>query len=186
MLPRWQRCRMNPRADGNQARVIETERLELRPLTPADADATYALWTDPDVRHYLFDDEIIPREVVADEIATSQRLMAEHGYGLWMMRLRNTDAIIGFCGYRYFHEPPQLQLLYGVAPAHWGQGLATEAACAVIRYGFEVSGFERIVASSDAPNLASQRVMVRAGMVFLKRDTFNGLDTVYYEVTHSS
>lgn len=163
-------------------RHIETDRLLLRPLAPADAEAMHALWTDPAVRRYLFDDEIIPRAVVDDEIAGSARLMAARGYGLWAVRLRDTHEIVGFCGYRFFHEPPQLQLLYGLAPAYWRRGLATEAARAMIRYGLDVNGFERIIASADAPNVASHRVLERAGMRFMKRETVNGLDTVYYEL----
>ena len=162
---------------------IDTDRLQLRPLAPSDAEAMHALWTDPAVRRYLFDDVVIARAVVDEEIANSGRLMAACGYGLWTLRLKNNDEIIGFCGYRFFHEPPQLQLLYGLAPGYWGQGLATEAARAMIRRGFEVNGFERIIASADAPNAASHRVMERAGMRFWKRETVNGLDTVYYECT---
>jgi ribosomal-protein-alanine N-acetyltransferase len=162
---------------------IETDRLRLRPVVSNDADAMHALWTDPAVRRYLFDDVVIPRAFVDQEIATSEQLMATHGYGLWTLRLMNADEIIGFCGYRFFHEPPQLQLLYGLAPACWGRGLATEAASAMIRHGFETNRFERIIASADAPNLASIRVMERAGMRFWKRETTNGLDTVYYECT---
>lgn len=109
--------------------------------------------------------------------------MATRGCGLWAVRLRDADEIVGFCGYRFFNEPPQLQLLYGLAPAYWGRGLATEAARAMIAYGFDVNGFERIIAAADVPNVASHRVMERAGMRFAKRETVNGLDTVYYELT---
>src|SRR5262245_58754509 len=76
----------------------------------------------------------------------------------------------------YFHDPPQLELLYGIAPDRWNKGLATEAAIAMIGYGFEVLGFERIEASTDALNAASVRVMARAGMRFWKREITNGLD----------
>ena len=55
------------------------------------------------------------------------------------------------------HQPPQLELLYGIAPEHWNKGLATEAANAIIRHGFDTLGFERIEASTDAPNAASVR-----------------------------
>lgn len=162
---------------------IATEHLALHPFAPADATALHDLWTNADVRRYLFDNEIIPRSFVDDEIATSERLMAEQGYGLWTMRPHASDQIIGFCGYRFFHEPPQLQLLYGLHPEWWGRGLATEAARATIQHGFEVNNFTRIIASADAPNTASLRVMERAGMRFWKRETVNGLDTIYYELT---
>ena len=67
-------------------------------------------------------------------------------------------------------------------PEHWSRGLATEAAKAMIQFGFEQLGFERIIASADAPNVASHRVMEKAGMAFDKRVTVDGLDTVYYSV----
>jgi ribosomal-protein-alanine N-acetyltransferase len=58
--------------------------------------------------------------------------------------------------------------------------LATEAARAVVRYGFEELRFTCIRASADAPNAASLRVMERAGMSFEKRLNLHGLETVYY------
>ena len=91
--------------------------------------------------------------------------------------------MIGFGGYRFFHEPPELQLIYGLAPAYWGQGLAAEAARAMIRYGFEILRLDEIIASADAPNEASFRVMKKAGMTFQKRLLLDGLDTIYYVIS---
>jgi ribosomal-protein-alanine N-acetyltransferase len=50
---------------------------------------------------------------------------------------REEDTLIGFCGFWFFYDPPELQLLYGIAPDRWGKGLAAEIARAMIRYGFE-------------------------------------------------
>lgn len=61
-------------------------------------------------------------------------------------------------------------------------GLATEASRAVMRYAFEDLGFAEVVASTDAPNAASIRVMERLGMKFEKWITTGGLDTVYYKI----
>jgi len=71
---------------------------------------------------------------------------------------------VGFTAYRFFRSPPELELLFGIASDFWGQGFATEAAHSVIRYGFEVLGFEAISATTDAPNLASLRVLDKLGM----------------------
>jgi ribosomal-protein-alanine N-acetyltransferase len=98
---------------------------------------------------------------------------------LWAVSFKDSPAIVGFCGFWHFHEPPRLELLYGIAPDHWNNGLATEAAIAMICHGFEVLGFARIEASTDAANTASVRVMERAGLRFWKRETTNGLDTIY-------
>jgi RimJ/RimL family protein N-acetyltransferase len=135
------------------------------------------------VRKYLWDDEVISREQTASVIDESISLFKSNGFGLWGVLHRRGETLIGFCGYWFFHDPPQLQLLYAIAPDHWATGLATEAARSVIAYGFEELSFDRIIASADAPNQASLRVMEKAGMAFDKRLYINGLDTVYYAIS---
>jgi RimJ/RimL family protein N-acetyltransferase len=161
---------------------LESERLRLRPLAAADVDDLHRLFTQPGVRRFLWDDDIIPRERTAAVVERSTALFATHGFGLWAVSFKDRAAIVGFCGFWYFHEPPLRELLYGIAPEHWNTGLATEAANAMIRYGFDVVGFARIEASTDAANTASVRVMERAGLRFRKREMTNGLDTIYYAI----
>jgi ribosomal-protein-alanine N-acetyltransferase len=76
--------------------------------------------------------------------------------------------------------PPEL--MYALAPEYWGQGLATEAARAVLAHGFEQLQSPRITAASDPPNAASVRVLERLGMRFTHRAALNGLYTVFYEI----
>ena len=135
------------------------------------------------MRQYLWDGEVITRERVESLINTSLTSFEDHGFGLWAVLPREEESLIGFCGFWFFHEPPKLELLYGFSAAHWHKGLATEAARAMIDYGFKDLSFERIEASTDAPNLASTKVMERAGMSFWKRETTNGLDTIYFAIS---
>jgi RimJ/RimL family protein N-acetyltransferase len=162
--------------------VITTARLTLRPLRVEDLDSVHALWTDAGVRRFLFDDQIISREQAASEISQSIERFETDGCGLWGAWLRKESELVGFCGYRPFHEPPQLQLLYAFYPNQWSKGLATEAARAVIRFGFEALCCESVIASADAPNAASLRVMEKTGMTFDRRETINGLDTISYKL----
>ena len=154
----------------------------MRPYTPADVDVLHQLWTDPEVRRHLWDDEVIQRERADEEVQNSMALFQSHGFGQWAVFDRGAEELIGFCGYRFFHEPPELQLLYGLAPSHWGRGLATEAARAMIAYGFEQLEFDEVVGSTDYANHASVRVMEKCGMSFEKRAEVDGLDTVYYRI----
>lgn len=135
------------------------------------------------MRQYLWDDEVITRERVEKLINTSLASFEKERFGLWAMVHGEEESLIGFCGFWFFHEPPRLELLYGLFPAHWHKGLATEAAKAMIIYGFKELLFERIEASTDAANLASTGVMERAGMNFWKRETTNGLDTIYFAIS---
>jgi ribosomal-protein-alanine N-acetyltransferase len=171
---------------GLKPQRIETARLRLRPFTLDDVSDLHRLWIEPGVRQYLWDDEVIPRERVQAIIETSLAQFDAHGYGLWAVISRPEDALIGFCGFWFFHEPRKLELLYGITAQHWNKGLATEAATAMMTYGFAELSFERIEASTDAANLASVRVMEHAGMTFWKRESTNGLDTIYYAISREA
>ncbi|MEW6208376.1 MAG: GNAT family N-acetyltransferase [Acidobacteriota bacterium] len=159
---------------------IETARLHMRPFTLSDTDDLHRLWIDREVRKYLWDDEVISREVAQEVVRSSVANFEHHGFGLWSVFFKGESALIGFCGFRHFEDPPQIEILYGIAPRHWGAGLATEAARAMIRFGFEENGFERIYAGADPPNRASFRVMERCGMKFEKRMTINDKEAIYY------
>ena len=162
--------------------MIETARLRLRPLVASDLDELHRLFTEPGVRKYLWDDEVISRERTASVVERSIAALETDGYGLWVVCLKGAIPLVGFCGFWHFHDPPQLELLCGFGEGHWHKGLATEAAIAMIRHGLDVLRFDRIESSTDAANEASVRVMERAGMRFWKREMTNGLDTIYYAI----
>jgi [ribosomal protein S5]-alanine N-acetyltransferase len=168
------------RAVSDDAFVVHTARLMLRPLAVRDATAFHRLLVEPSVRRYLLDDTIVSRAWAEHEIRQSRALFASTGCGLWSLRVLGRPALAGFAGYRYFLEPPELQLLYALDPAHWGHGLATEAAAALVRYGFERLGFAEIRAGTDEPNSASIRVLERLGMRFAERRLVDGKPTLIY------
>ena len=165
---------------------LQTERLVLRHFSDTDVDSLHALWTGPDVRKFLWDGEKIPREKTAEIITESRKLLDKEGTGLWAVENAADGKLIGFSGYWYFFEPPQLQILYGLHPDHWGTGLATELTRRFIRYGFETLNLSRVVGSTDKPNISSQRVMEKAGMVFTKRDRKQRIDMVTYTITRDA
>ena len=115
----------------------------------------------------------------------SSRDFARHGYGLWAVRQKETGEAIGFCGLRS-SESEAPELLYGLWPRWWGQGLATEAAQGVIAYAFSVLRLAAVEGATDVPNLASVRVMERLGMSFTRRGTLNGLDTAFYRLARET
>lgn len=161
---------------------IRTPRLLLKALTESETDALHRLFTDPEVRRYLFDDQVIPRSQAGEIIQESREMFDSKGYGLWGAYPSSGGPLIGMGGFWHFHEPPQLELIYVIDPSRWGRGLATELAKALIRHGFKDLGFERIQASTDTPNTASSRVMEKAGMTFEERNTIAGQDTVFYSI----
>jgi ribosomal-protein-alanine N-acetyltransferase len=165
---------------------IETARLRMRPGTVDDVDVLHRHWIDPEVRKYLWDDVVLTREQAAAVVSESVACFRTHGFGLWVVFLKGQESFIGFCGLRFFGDPPEVELLYSIAPAYWSQGLATEAARAMIRCGFEEHTLERIYAGADPPNAASFRVMERVGMVLAKRIEIMGREAIYYVITRET
>lgn len=163
------------------APTLRTPRTTLRPFTAADLDAVLALWTDPDVRRYLWDDVVIAPDRAAEVLATSAGNFAASGYGLWGIREGEGSRLIGFCGCQT-GDDGVAELLYGLLPTWWGQGLATESAAAVLDHLFGRLGRPEVVAMTDGPNLPSVRVMERLGMTFDRRGPHHGLDTLFYRL----
>jgi ribosomal-protein-alanine N-acetyltransferase len=166
--------------------AIETPRLRVRPYVESDLDALHGLWTDPDVRRYLWDDRIITRAVAADTMHASMASTATHGFGHWAVCPAGADELIGFCGLSSIDETPDVELLYGLAPTYWHRGLASEAGRALLRFGFESIGLPRVYAITDTPNTASAAVMQRLGMHFEKRFQHHGLDSVRYVIAREA
>jgi [ribosomal protein S5]-alanine N-acetyltransferase len=166
----------------HSAPALRTERLELRPFSAGDAAALHALFVDPEVRRYLLDDRVVEAGWVDGEIAASRDRFAGGGLGLWAIRRRDDDRVLGFVGFREFFQPPQLQLVYGLLPAAWGEGLATEASREAIRFAFDEVGLAEVVAATDPPNRRSLQVMDRLGMSFLEQTRVGGQPTAFYRL----
>jgi len=159
---------------------LETSRLLLRPVGVGDVDALHELWTSEGVRRFLWDGEVIPRSRTADVVHRSQELFSREGYGLWVVHDGTETVMAGFAGFWHFRDPPDLELLFGVATPKWGLGYATEAARRIMQFGFGELGWDTILASTDVGNTASARVLDKLGMILTRRAEVNGLDTNFY------
>lgn len=82
---------------------------------------------------------------------------------------KKTNKIIGWCGLGPLQfSPSEIELYYGLSVDHWGRGLATEAAKALLDYGFYTIGLDTIVAVVKPDNLASKKVIEKLGMRYRK------------------
>jgi RimJ/RimL family protein N-acetyltransferase len=111
---------------------------------------------------------------VRDEAATLAYLernlahWAAHGFGIWMLRDRDQRGLIGRAVLRHLDVEgvDEVEVGYGFYPELWGRGLATEVAHAVVRIGLVQLGLPSLVAVTQPGHVASQRVMLNAGMVY--------------------
>jgi ribosomal-protein-alanine N-acetyltransferase len=156
--------------------VLETARLRLRPFERDDVDTLLAHWRNEDVRRWLWDGRVVERDEVVDVVEESIGAFANGRAGFWVIE-RSGHGFAGFTGLRAMRDSTDLELYYGLDPAHWGAGVATEAARAVAQYGFGVLGLETIPILTDGPNEASVAVMKRLGATYVRTDPVGAFGT---------
>ena len=144
--------------------MIETERLILRKMIEEDAEAFFDIFSDPVAMRYFGVTFDRPRmdKWVRDNLEHEQ----QHGFSLLSVVLKNNSEVIGDCGL----ETDEIEgtTIVGIGfdfkRSHWGNGYATEAAKAVLEYGFSDFEFDTIFGWIDPRNTPSQRVAERIGM----------------------
>jgi RimJ/RimL family protein N-acetyltransferase len=101
----------------------------------------------------------------------------EYGFGLWAVEIPAVAPFIGFVGLAVprfqAHFTPCVEVGWRLASDYWNRGYATEAARAVLKFGFESAGLSEIVSFTVPANLASRRVMEKIGMGHNPADDFD-------------
>lgn len=147
---------------------IETPRLRLRGWQAEDNDAFYALNSDPNVMRYF--------PATLDQQQSQQfldtiinKFTQQGGWGLWAVDLKDTKAFIGFIGLNIpatnLPFSPCVEIGWRLLPDYWHQGFASEGANAVIQLAFTQLKLKEIVAFTAVPNIPSESVMKRIGMI---------------------
>ncbi|GAB2834801.1 GNAT family N-acetyltransferase [Lentzea nigeriaca] len=150
--------------------TLHTDRLRLRPFTEADADALFALHSKAHVLRY-WDSPPWGDRARAERFVVTCRQLADEGTGARLAIDRVSDgAFIGWCSFaRWNPDFRSAGLGYILDDAAWGQGYATEAAHAVLRWAYETLDLNRVQAEVDTRNAASARVLEKLG--FLREGT---------------
>jgi len=109
---------------------------------------------------------------------------ADHGFGMWMLRDSASSALIGRAILRHLDVEgvDEVEVGYGFMPEYWGRGLATEIAQACIRIGFDQLRLQTLVAITTPANLASQRVMQKAGLAYERDIVHAGTPHVLFRI----
>lgn len=148
--------------------MIATERLILRPWKDDDIAPFAALNADPQVMEFF--PSIRTEEQTKASVAKVQVAYARDGFCMFAAELHATGEFIGFVGLSKldFAIPgvaqPTVEIGWRLARAHWGKGLATEGARAMVRYAFDTLRLTEIVAIAVPANVRSLCVMEKIGM----------------------
>ena len=173
---------MDSLANRTQKVVLETHRLRFATWVREDWEEFGKLTSDPLVVRYISTGEPWPDERVKEFVARQCENWEERRICLWKLLPKDSDTLIGICGLQQLPGTPDVEIGWWLAPSHWGQGLATEAARQALAYGFEVSHFDRMVAIAQAANRDSLRVMDRIGMRFEREAMHKGIRVVVYTI----
>ena len=142
---------------------LKTERLLLRPFRLADVDDVYAYARDPDWARFLL--PMIPQpytrrnaeEFIAGRVAASWSTDSAFAIVL-------DSVVVGGINLHINERHETGELGYSLARVHWGKGLTTQAATAVVDWGFSELGLAKVYASADLRNAGSWRIMEKVGM----------------------
>lgn len=149
--------------------VLETERLILRRLTIDDAPFILTLLNDPSFLRYIGDKNVRNLDDARNYILTGPVASYEkHGFGLYLVELKDTQTPIGLCGIIRREELPAPDIGFALLPEFWNKGLAFEAATAVLNYARDQLTLRRILAITSLDNEASIDLLQRLGLSFTR------------------
>jgi ribosomal-protein-alanine N-acetyltransferase len=164
--------------------ILETQRLILRRLRPDDLDSLYALYSDPEIRRH-FPDGTLTYEQTKEELEWFCNGDPDHPrLGLWATIHKETGQFIGRCGLIPWtiDGTTEVEVAYLLAKAYWRQGLGSEAARALVRYGFEQLQLPRVIALIESGHQASIGTAMKAGLVFEREIEMDGVRSAVYAV----
>jgi ribosomal-protein-alanine N-acetyltransferase len=165
--------------------TLKTERLSLRPLVAADAEAYAAMRFHPAVSKWLPTAEGDPIEAARGTIGRFAAGWQQRRHAPWGVFLQ--DRLIGHAGLNFVPEFGETEVLWALHPDAWGKGYATEVARAALGYGFATLKLDLIFAITLPDNVASQAVMKRLGLIYRRRVDYKAFtDIVWYDIDRAA
>lgn len=165
---------------------LETQRLILRDWQESDVDSYMILATDVGYNCFSIPGRFLVNtpDEAKERIQKSIDLFAERKLGKFPIFLKDTGEFIGTCGMEpYELDGPQVELSYRLCLKYWGHGFATEAAAAVLKYGFDDLDMKRIIAMVIPQNRSSVRILEQLGFCYVRDFIHAGQPRRLYELS---
>ena len=145
--------------------IFETQRLYVRQYTDADFELFFRMSSDEELMRY-----IRPAQSREECLAFFSQNNAEYAgqpqYGRWALIAKADDSTVGSFAVMPLKETGDIQVGYVLLQEHWGKGYIDETLKGATRYSFETLGLDSIVGVTEAPNTASQKVLLKNGFVY--------------------
>ena len=164
----------------NPSWCVETGRLSLRPVWGGDLADLIALKSDPRVFAVMLGGVRDPVQTAA-ELAEDVAFWGAHGFGMWAAHSRDDSGFLGIAGLLHRADGRGVALRFAFRPEWRGQGLASEAALAALRFGHDRAALPRIIAVAREDNVASRTLLGGIGMVPCETFVRAGVAMLTYE-----
>lgn len=153
---------------------LETERLILRSLRVDDIDSVMTFWGNEEVMKYCGGTSA-DKERIKKSINFYKNLEEKGRLSVLAVVLKESDTVIGACGYNPLEDDDEVELIYHYAKYYWGKGYATEAGKACVEFAKQDSRIKKVIASIHPEHLSSRKVLEKIG--------FNYIGTKWFEDT---
>lgn len=164
--------------------IFETERLRVARFTETDKDNFFLLNGNEEIMRY-----IRPPRTREESDTQFDQIMAEYAAdpqsktGRWAVREKGPDRFIGsFVIIPIPTEPEKMQMGYSFIPECWGKGFATEATKKGLEYFLQQTTIPEIYGVTETPNIASQKVLLKAGFIFHSKKMQEGKELTIFIV----
>jgi RimJ/RimL family protein N-acetyltransferase len=148
-------------------KVLETDRLVVRRLSSEDAEFILRLLNEPSWLRFIGNKSVRTVEDARSYILKGPvEMYSRLGFGLYLVELKEEGLPIGICGLIKRDSLEDVDIGFAFVPEYWGRGYAYESASAVMAYGRNVLGLDRIVAITSVDNDRSVRLLEKLGMRF--------------------
>ncbi len=161
--------------------TITTSRLSLRSFTFEDTDALHQILGVPGVLQYFPTPDPPEWDRVGKLIERQIKHWEDYGYGWWAIERLADKQLLGWSGLQYLPETDEIEVGFLLGKPFWGLGLATESAQAGIEYGFDSLSLQEIVGIVHPENIASQRVLEKIGLEFVREAEYFGMACYLYK-----
>ena len=164
--------------------ITETQRLIIREFNIDDAKAVYHFNAPEEVNRFTGDagmcNSIEDAEKIIGDIWLKE--YSQFGYGRWAVVLKESDEVIGFCGFKNDSRIKAVDIGYRFHPAHWGKGYATESNLACIEYARQHMDLNHVLGDAVAENLGSINVLLKLGMSYISQYQEDEFTVNRYEI----
>jgi RimJ/RimL family protein N-acetyltransferase len=165
--------------------ILETDRLILREFQLSDAEAFFAMDSNPKVHQYLWNKPVQKIEETIEIIDSVRKQYIDNGIGRFAMISKETNEYIGWAGLKYNTEEVNKKVNfydigYRLDEKFWKKGYASEATFAWLKYAFETMNIKTMEAAAHTENAASNRILQKIGMKMTEQYLEDGIAWNWY------